>query len=72
MTQPQQERRTLAIRRDGDDRFVVRLDGEEVGVALHDDIGWSGMEVVEGLVKAIAKKAGWRFEDTQEADAEEE
>lgn len=50
----------MTVARDEMSRAVrLLVDGEEVGRTDYDETSWAGMELLEGVGSAIAKKMGW-------------
>jgi len=47
-----------------DEETIFELDGEEISHTSHDEHGWDGMEAVDKIVTAIAKKLKIKITET--------
>lgn len=55
---PGATRPTVAIERPDDETIEIRINGDVVASANHDEHGWSGMDAVEATALAVARACG--------------
>lgn len=50
------------LKRPNDETLQIYLNDNLIGEYCHDEIGWSGLNQIENLIKEISKTMNWEIE----------